>query len=76
MSVLSDEIRKLEIPAIRIVEVNDESSAAVVRNFVLGQVNGETDPVYFVAHRGHMRWIQPTFRSYGDKLMKGTEKSI
>ena len=53
-------IKKLGIQAIRIVEVNGERSSAIVRNSPTHPVTDETNPLYFIAHRGYMRWLQPS----------------
>ena len=53
-------ITQLGIHDIRIVEVNADSSATIVRNFTIFPVTDESDPVYFIAYRGHMRRMQPS----------------
>ena len=59
-SVLLDEIRQLGLHAIRIVEVNEESSSTIDRNLTSHSVTDEANPLNFIAHRGHMRWLQPS----------------
>ena len=52
------EIQKSDLQAIRIVEVEDDGSCDVVRNFPICQIGDELIQLYFVSHRGHMRRIQ------------------
>ena len=57
---LLDGLQVSDIQETRIVEVNEARISSVVRNSPLIQVNGEIAPLYSIAHRAHMRWLQPT----------------
>ena len=60
MSSPLDELLKLEIQAIRIVDVDEDSADTVVHNFLIPDIHGESNPLYFVAHRGNARRTQPS----------------
>ena len=57
---LLDEISELAIQAFRIVEVSDDCTSTIVHNFQISAVEDETNPIYCIAYRGHMRWMQPS----------------
>ena len=57
---LLGELLDLKIQSIRIVEVSEDSTSTIVHNFAISEVYGESNPLFFVAHRGHMRWLQPS----------------
>ena len=57
---LLDDVLKLEIQAIRIAEVNEDSTSTIVRNLALSKVCDGSNPLYFISHRGHMGWLHPS----------------
>ena len=57
---LMGEILDSGVQSIRMVAVSADITSAVVRNFAISQVNGESDPLYFAAHRGLVRWHRPS----------------
>ena len=58
--LLIDEMQKLELQSIRIVEVDEDSRSTAVRNFVISEAAGGSGHLCFISHHGRVRWTQPS----------------